>query len=77
VRMEVSGDLRLFRVVKISGNGQIYFAEHNEANVDARNRDKTIPFSYISKMAGALRKAKARKVTVSEIGDLHDHGFRS
>ena len=60
------------RVVKISGNGQIYFAEQREANVAARNADKDDPFSYISKMAGSLQNAKARRVIVSEIGVLKD-----
>jgi CRISPR-associated endonuclease Csn1 len=75
VRMEIDGSLRLYRVVKIGSNGQVVLAEYNEANVDARNRDKSDPFSYISKMTGALRKAKARRVTVSEIGDVRDKGF--
>ena len=61
---------RLMRVVKIGGNGQIFFAEHNEANVDARNRDKENPFTYVSKMAGSLQKTQARKVMVSPIGEL-------
>ena len=60
----------LMRVVKIGGNGQIFFAEHNEANVDARNRDKENPFTYVSKMAGSLQKTQARKVMVSPIGEL-------
>ncbi len=60
----------LMRVVKVAGNGQIYFAEHNEANVDARNRDKENPFTYISKMAGSLQKTQAHKVMVSPIGEL-------
>lgn len=60
----------LMRVVKVGGNGQIFFAEHNEANVDARNRDKENPFTYISKMAGSLQKTQARKVMVSPIGKL-------
>jgi CRISPR-associated endonuclease Csn1 len=34
------------RIAKISANGQIFMAAHNEANVDARNRDKTDPFGY-------------------------------
>ena len=60
----------LMRVVKVGGNGQIFFAEHNEANVDARNRDKENPFSYISKTASSLQKTQARKVMVSPIGKL-------
>jgi CRISPR-associated endonuclease Csn1 len=31
---------QFFRVVKVGANGQVIFAEHFEANADARNRDK-------------------------------------
>ncbi|MDH5611110.1 MAG: type II CRISPR RNA-guided endonuclease Cas9 [Gammaproteobacteria bacterium] len=77
VRLNVGDTTRTMRVAKISGNGQIFLSEHNEANVDARNRDKNEPFSYISKMAGSLQKAKGRRVTVSEIGELRDPGYKS
>ena len=60
----------LMRVVKISGNSQIYFAPHNEANVDSRNRDNGNSFAYISKMAGSLKTAKASKVAVTPIGKV-------
>jgi CRISPR-associated endonuclease Csn1 len=65
----------VLRIVKISGNGQIFLAPHNEANVDARNRDKTDPFSYVSKMAGSLQKADGRPVSISPIGQLRDPGL--
>ena len=64
------------RIATISGNGQIFMAPHNEANVDARNRSKEDAFSYISKMAGSLQKAKGRRVTISPIGELKDPGFQ-
>lgn len=64
-----------FRLVKISGNGQVFFAPHNEANVAARHADKGDPFSYTSKYAGSLQKAEGRAVTISPIGVLHDPGF--
>jgi CRISPR-associated endonuclease Csn1 len=51
-------------------------APHNEANVDARNRSKEDAFSYISKMAGSLQKARGRRVTISPIGELKDPGFQ-
>lgn len=63
------------RIAKISGNGQITIAAHNEANVDARNRDKTDVFSYFSKSAGAMQKAQGRRVSISPIGELRDPGF--
>jgi CRISPR-associated endonuclease Csn1 len=64
------------RIATISGNGQIFMAPHNEANVDARNRSKEDAFSYTSKMAGSLQKANGRRVTVSPIGELKDPGFQ-
>ena len=64
----------LARITTLSGNGQIFMAAHNEANVDARNRNNTDPFAYVSKMAGSLQKAQGRRVGISPIGELRDHG---
>lgn len=66
----------VLRVVKMTGNGQIFFAPHNEANVDARNADKQDPFAYLSKYAGSLQKSRGRRVTISPIGELRDPGFK-
>ena len=67
----VNNDTRcLMRVCQIKRSKSIIFAPHNEANVDARNRDKTDPFSYISKTPGSLQKSRARYVTVSPIGNM-------
>ncbi len=66
----IDGSRRLFRIAKISANGQIFMAEHFEANVDARNRDKDSGFKYVSKMPGSLRSAGGRRVTVSAIGEF-------
>lgn len=76
VRLDDNGDLKIWRVATIKGNGQIIFADIHEANVDARNRDKSDPFSYVSKMAGSLSKAKARRITISPAGRLSDPGFQ-
>jgi CRISPR-associated endonuclease Csn1 len=76
VRLEVDGAFRTMRVATLSGNGQVFMGDTQEANVDARNRDKADPFSYISKTAGSFQKAKARRVTISPIGDLNDPGFK-
>lgn len=78
VKLHLSDGRRMVaRVATVSGNGQIFMAPHNEANVDARNRDKSDPFGYVSKMAGSLHKAKGRRVTISPIGELRDPGFKS
>jgi CRISPR-associated protein, csn1 family len=75
VRLELDGNKKTLRVVKITGNGQVFMAPVHEANVDKRNSDKTDPFAYVSKYAGSFQKAKARRITISPIGELHDPGF--
>lgn len=65
---DVTTASKLFRVVKLSGNGQIFLAPLHEANVDARNRDKNDPFKYVSKMPGSLQKSGGEQVTISPIG---------
>ncbi|MFZ6819092.1 type II CRISPR RNA-guided endonuclease Cas9 [Undibacterium sp. Ji22W] len=76
VRLEVDGREQTMRVATISGNGQIFMAATNEANVDTRNRNKDDPFSYVSKMAGSLQKSKARRITISPLGEIRDLGFK-
>lgn len=76
LRLETENGEVTVRVCKLSGNGQIFMAEHFEANVDARNRSKEDSFTYISKTAGSLSKAKGRRVTVSPIGQISDPGFK-
>lgn len=75
VRLELDGRMQTLRVVVINRNGQVFMAPVFEANVDARNRDKADAFSYVSKMAGSLQAAKARRVTISPIGKVRDPGF--
>jgi len=75
VRMKVDDGTKDYRVAKISANGQVFMAPLSEANVDARNRDANDSFKYVSKYAGSFKSAQARRVTVNEIGDLHDPGF--
>ncbi|MDX1250871.1 MAG: type II CRISPR RNA-guided endonuclease Cas9 [Gammaproteobacteria bacterium] len=76
IKLDIDGKAVTMRVVKIGGNGQIFMCDHNEANVDARNRDKEDSFTYVSKYPGSLQKARGRRTTVSEIGDLRDPGFK-
>jgi CRISPR-associated endonuclease Csn1 len=76
VRFEIEGGVKTMRLAKVAGNGQVFMATSTEANVDARNRDKEDSFTYISKMAGSLFTAKARRVTISPIGELRDPGFK-
>jgi CRISPR-associated endonuclease Csn1 len=76
VRLDLEGNPKTMRLAKVAGNGQVFMASCTEANVDARNRDKEDSFTYISKMAGSLFTAKARRVTISPIGELRDPGFK-
>ncbi len=76
VRLDIGGNTLTTRVATISGNGQVFMAGHQEANVDARNRDKNDSFSYVSKYPGSLQKANGRRCTVSEIGCFRDPGFK-
>lgn len=76
VRLDVDGNSRSMRVATLSGNGQVFMAGIQEANVDSRNRNRGDPFTYISKTAGSFQKSKARRVTISPIGELHDPGFK-
>jgi CRISPR-associated endonuclease Csn1 len=76
VKMRVGERWCLMRVVKMSSNGQMFFAEHNEANVNERSLSKEDPLKYISKTAGSLQSTQARRVTISPIGDVSDSGFK-
>lgn len=71
VRMIIDGRRQVWRVANILQNGQMVFAPHNEANVDARNRDRNDSFAYISRSAGKIQQAQARQVTISPIGAVH------
>lgn len=62
--------MQIMRLQKLSQGGNFSFAPHNEANVDARNRDGNDPFKYLSKTADALRQCNARKVHVSPTGQM-------
>lgn len=76
VRLFVDRQVRTMRIATLSGNGQIFMADTSEANVDARNRSKEETFAYVSKMAGSLQRAAARRATISPIGELRDPGFK-
>jgi CRISPR-associated endonuclease Csn1 len=76
VRLEIEGRTRTMRVAKMSGNGQVFMAAHHEANADARNRDREDAFGYVSKKASSFLSARARRVTISPIGEVRDPGFR-
>ena len=76
VKMRVDERWCLMRLCVTKTNGQMFFAEHNEANVAGRDQDKEDPLKYISKTAGSLQRTQARRVTISPIGDVSDSGFK-
>tara|TARA_B100002003_G_C13664709_1_gene337116 strand:- start:250 stop:489 length:240 start_codon:yes stop_codon:yes gene_type:complete len=73
VSFENGGKRDLFRVVKISSNGQMFFANVNEANVDSRNRSKEDLFKYTTKYTGPLQKLGCRFVKLSVLGDKNEY----
>ena len=66
---------RILRVASFSTNG-VALAEHFEANVDSRDRDRRDDFHYTRKSPEPLRKAQARVVGVDVLGYVNDPGFR-
>jgi len=46
----------------------------NEANVDARNRDKLDPFKYLQIGMGSLQKYQFRKIGIDTLGRITDPG---
>lgn len=76
VRMLANGNSTTARVCWVRQDTRIAFASTNEANVDARDRNKNDPFSYIVRNASVLQKLEARRITISPIGELHDPGFK-
>ncbi len=72
--VEDNGLRRIMRVAKFT-HGQVSMAEHMEANVDARERDKNSGFSYFRKSPNALKNVQARLVGVDPLGYLNDPGF--
>jgi CRISPR-associated endonuclease Csn1 len=75
LRLEIDGVLDTMRIASINSAGRLSLANHKEANVDARNRDHQGDLRYTYKQAGSLKAAKARRVTISPIGELRDLGF--
>jgi CRISPR-associated endonuclease Csn1 len=74
VKMMIHERPCLMRVTAIKA--QMVFAELNEANANARNIDKNDSFQYTTKYAGSLQTAKARRVTISPLGEISDPSFK-
>lgn len=71
--LELNGARKIMRVAKFT-DGTISLAEHIEANVDTRDRDKTSGFGYLRKGPATLKPLRARLVGVCPLGFLNDPG---
>ena len=76
VRLDVDGATSTYQIASINTAGRLTLAAHQEANVDARNRDKDGDWRYTYKQAGSLQLANGRQVSVTPIGGLCDPGFK-
>ena len=72
VRLVINEREETMRVVKISGNGQVTIAPIHEGNVAARGKEAGVT----APTPGGLQKMRARRVTISPIGELRDPGFK-
>lgn len=77
VRLTVDDATDMYRVCWIRTDTRLAFAKINEANVDARDRDKSSDFSYLVKSASVLKSMAARCVVISPIGLASDHSVMS
>jgi CRISPR-associated endonuclease Csn1 len=75
LKLESAGRLIVMRIASINSAGRLSLAAHQEANADARNRDKDGDWRYTYKQAGSLQKSHGRHVSISAIGELRDLGF--
>lgn len=75
VAIDEDSQRRIMYVPNFS-EGQIALAEHFEANVEARRRDKDDEFRMIYKTPGSIKALRARRVFVDPVGRVRDPGFR-
>ncbi len=73
--IESNEQVRYMRVAKFS-DGKLSLVDHQEANVDARNRDKDNDLQYYQKSPSMLKPLRARLVGVDILGYVNDPGFR-
>ena len=74
VRLTHNGESRTVKLCWVDSTGKMAFADHNEANVDKRVRQKE--YAYVFKTPGSLQKSQGRKITISPTGELNDPGFQ-
>jgi CRISPR-associated endonuclease Csn1 len=66
VKFKLNNEIVTLRIARMNSAGQFALIAPMEANVDARNREKTL--SYVYKTAGALQPLGATAVSVSPLG---------
>lgn len=76
VALERDGQRIIGQIQQMSIANGLFIVPHNEANADARNRDKTDPFKWIQIGAQPAIAAGIRRVAVDEIGRLRDGGHK-
>lgn len=65
------------RVVKLREAGQVTLAPHMEAgDLSRRNKRTEDPFKFYSPTAAGLKKARARRIRIDELGRVWDPGPR-
>ncbi|CUH39840.1 hypothetical protein JSE7799_02568 [Jannaschia seosinensis] len=74
VALERNGVTGIWYVQSMHVKNGLFLAPHNEANADARARDKADPFRFWQIGAGPMLKAGIRRVHVDEMGRVRDPG---
>ena len=70
------GVREIMLVTQFWQNGQVRLVAHNEAGkLDDRNKSPDDPYKNFSPTCGGLKKLRARKVGIDEIGRVRDPGF--
>lgn len=77
VRLTIDGVSDLYRICWIRTDTRLAFAKTHEANVDARDRDKSSNFSYLVKSASVLKSLSALGIVISPIGLVSDRSVKS
>ena len=68
IEVEKNSHKLVMRLQKLALSGTLCLVPHNEANADARNRDKNDPFKFLYRQTQVLKNMNARKVHISPTG---------
>ena len=76
LRIEEGGREEVMRVVRLNGRAnRLYLAGHNESgDLQKRHDDEDDSFRWLLASYSKLRKLRARRVRVDDLGRLHDPG---